>query len=78
MPGSSSRQCGGNPLLAIELARAEQEGGGSTTLTDLVDERLARLSVDGAEALRWASALSPRIDVETIATLADIDAETVR
>jgi len=72
-----SRQCGGNPLLAIELARAEQAGGGSTSLADLVGERLARLSVDGAEALRWASVLSPHIDVDTVATLADIDAETV-
>ncbi len=72
-----SRQCGGNPLLAIELARAEQEGASSTSVTDLVGERLSRLSVDGAEVLQWAAVLNPRIDVDAIATLADIDAAVV-
>jgi len=72
-----SRQCGGNPLLAIELARAEQEGASSTSVTELVRERLARLSIDGAEVLQWAAVLNPRIDVEAIAELADIDADRV-
>jgi DNA-binding SARP family transcriptional activator len=72
-----SLQCGGNPLLAIELARAEQEGDSSTSVTELVSERLARFSVDGTEVLQWSAVLSPHISVETIAELTDIDAARV-
>jgi len=72
-----SRQCGGNPLLAIELARAEQAGESSTSVTDLVRERLGHFSIDGAEVLKWAAVLSPHIDVDTIVALADIDADKV-
>lgn len=72
-----SRQCGGNPLLAIELARAEQEGDSSTSVTDLVSERLSRFSIDGAEVMQWSAVLSPRINVDTIAELTDIDAARV-
>ncbi len=68
-----SRQCGGNPLLAIELARAEQEGDNSTSVTDLVRERLARIGIDGTEVLQWAAVLSPHIDVDTITLLTDLD-----
>ena len=72
-----SRQCGGNPLLAIELARAEQEGDSSTTFTELVSQRLARFSVEGAEVLQWSAVLSSHISVKTIAELTDIDAARV-
>ena len=68
-----SRRCGGNPLLAVELARAEQEGDSSTSVTDLVRERLARYGVDGTEVLQWAAILSPHIDVDTITRLTDLD-----
>ncbi|TNF88189.1 MAG: hypothetical protein EP300_08570 [Gammaproteobacteria bacterium] len=68
-----SRQCGGNPLLAIELARAEQEGDSSKSVAELVRERLARFSIDGAEVLQWAAVLNPHISIESIAELADID-----
>lgn len=71
--GELSRQCGGNPLLAIELARAEQEGDSSTSMTELVRERLARFGVEGTEVLQWAAVLSPRIDVEAIAELAGLE-----
>ncbi|MGE0621603.1 MAG: AAA family ATPase [Pseudomonadales bacterium] len=59
------RECGGNPLLAIELARrmGSEESG---TLDELVAERLSRLNVDDAEVIRWAAVLSPRIDLETL------------
>ncbi len=63
------RECGGNPLLAIELARAEQDGAGSGSLDQLVRERVARLGVNGADILRWAAVLNPRIDVPTLAHL---------
>jgi len=72
-----SLQCGGNPLLAIELARAEQEGDKSTSVTELVSERLARFSIDGTEVLQWSAVLSPHINVETIVELTGIDAGRV-
>jgi DNA-binding SARP family transcriptional activator len=68
-----SRQCGGNPLLAIELARAEQEGDSSKSVAELVRERMARFSIDGAEVLQWAAVLDPHISIESIADLASID-----
>ena len=64
---------GGNPLLAIELARAERAGHAGRSLEDLVRERLARLSVVGAEALRWAAVLTPRLDVGTLVKVSGID-----
>lgn len=68
-----SHQCGGNPLLAIELARAEQEGDSSTSVMELVGERLARFSVDGVEVLQWAAVLSPHIGIESIGMLTELD-----
>ncbi len=70
-----SRACGGNPLLAIELARAGDEGGGS--LDDLVAGRLERFDLDGAEVLRWAALLSPRIDLQMLTTLTGQSADAV-
>jgi DNA-binding SARP family transcriptional activator len=64
-----SRECGGNPLLAIELARAEVEGGTGRSLDELVHERLARLDIDAAEILRWASVMSPHIDMDWLVDL---------
>lgn len=72
-----SRECAGNPLLAIELARAGNEGAGSGSLGDLVRERLVRFGATGAEVLRWAAVLRPRIDVPTLARLASLDAADV-
>jgi len=69
-----SRQCGGNPLLAIELARAEREGDSSKSLRELVGERLARFGIDGVEVLQWAAVIDPHIDIGSIADLAGIDA----
>jgi len=71
--GVLSRQCGGNPLLAIELARAEQEGDTSTSLTELVVERLARWGIDGTEVLQWSAVLSPHINLDAIARLAGLE-----
>jgi len=72
--GKLSRQCGGNPLMAIELARAEQEGDTSTSVTELVGQRLARWGIDGTEVLQWAAVLNPHIDIETIAQLTGLEA----
>lgn len=68
-----SKECGGNPLLAIELARAEAAGDSGQSLADLVQERLARLDIDGGEVLRWAAVLAPRIDAATLARVTGLD-----
>ena len=70
-------RCGGNPLLAIELARAEIQGAEGTSLNELVSERLARISVDGAEVLQWAAVLSPHIGIDRIAALSGIEQQKV-
>jgi DNA-binding SARP family transcriptional activator/tetratricopeptide (TPR) repeat protein len=72
-----SRECNGNPLLAIELARAEIEGAGGGSLTELVRERLARFCVTGAEVIQWAALLRPRIDVPSIVRVTGLDAAEV-
>jgi DNA-binding SARP family transcriptional activator len=72
-----SRECRGNPLLAIELARAEQEGAGGGSLDQLVQERLARFDVDGAEVLRWAAVLRPRLDLARLVRLTSLGADKV-
>jgi DNA-binding SARP family transcriptional activator len=75
--GRLSRECGGNPLIAIELARAENDGGSGGSLTHLIRERLARFDVDRADVLRWAALLSPRIDLAMLAKLSGLDAAEV-
>jgi DNA-binding SARP family transcriptional activator/tetratricopeptide (TPR) repeat protein len=72
-----SRECGGNPLLAIELARAEIEGAGSGSLKELIRERLERFTVTGREVIHWAALLRPRIDVPTIVRITGLDAAEV-
>jgi DNA-binding SARP family transcriptional activator len=68
-----SLDCGGNPLLAIELARAELAGDSGQTLDELVQERLAAFEGDDGELLRWAAVLAPRIDAETLARITGVD-----
>ena len=68
-----SKECGGNPLLAIELARAEVAGDSGQSLREVVQERLARFDADGGEVLRWAAVLAPRIDAASLARLTGLD-----
>jgi len=68
-----SQACGGNPLLAIELARAEAAGDSVHSLSELVQERLARFDVEGGDVLRWAAVLAPRIDADTLARITGVD-----
>ena len=42
--------CAGNPLLALELARAEAEGGSGESLAELVQERMSRLDAEAVES----------------------------
>ena len=72
-----SRECGGNPLLAIELARAELAGASAGSLGDLVRERLDRCGATGSEVLHWAAVLHPRIDVGTLARASGLEPEEV-
>jgi DNA-binding SARP family transcriptional activator len=61
-----SQECGGNPLLALELARAEQEGGSGNSLSELVRERMSRLNEDARAVLLWAAVLAPRINLKSL------------
>jgi len=76
-PGADSArlslECGGNPLLAIELAHAEMRGSMAGSLDDLVRERLSRFGVVAAEVLRWAAVLSPRIDIGMLVKVSGTD-----
>lgn len=74
-----ARESGGNPLLALELARAERDGGvdAGSSLEELVRERLARFDSDGVEVLRWAAVLSPRIELSEIAQLTGLERTAV-
>ncbi|MDO9600640.1 MAG: AAA family ATPase [Azoarcus sp.] len=82
-PGADARrlghECGGNPLLALELARAERDGGTDAggSLEELVHERLARFDPEGADVLRWAAVLSPRIELSVLAQLTGLDQAAV-
>ncbi len=70
-----SRECGGNPLLALELARAGLDGGSS--LAELVHERLARLAEDARAVLQWAAVLAPRIDVPRLEQVSGLAQEQI-
>jgi hypothetical protein len=72
-----ARESGGNPLIAVELARAEARGDDSGSLADLVRDWLARFGVEGAEVLCWAAVLSPCIEIDTLVHLTGLDSNTV-
>jgi DNA-binding SARP family transcriptional activator len=75
--GRLARESGGNPLLAVELARAEVRGDDSSSLADLVRDWLTRFGVEGAEVLRWAAVLSPCIQIDTLVRLTGLDTNQV-
>jgi len=72
-----ARESGGNPLLAIELARAEARGGGGRSLADLVANWLGRFGAEAAEVLRWAAVLGKRIELDRLAKLSGVDADRI-
>ncbi|MCI0434116.1 MAG: AAA family ATPase [Gemmatimonadetes bacterium] len=65
---------GGNPLYAIEVARAlaRNEASPSDTLDRLIDERLARLPPHVRELLPWAAALGRSFELELLGRVADV------
>jgi DNA-binding SARP family transcriptional activator len=72
-----SSECRGNPLLAIELARSPASADEGGSFQELVRERISRLDLDGADVLRWAALLAPRIEVTAIERLSGLDARRV-
>jgi DNA-binding SARP family transcriptional activator/tetratricopeptide (TPR) repeat protein len=63
------RESGGNPLFAIEVARALARGAPEEpqALEALLDERLARLGARARELVLWASALGREFEPEVLA-----------
>lgn len=61
----------GNPLYAIELARAQSAGVEHTpsTLLQLVRERVEQLPEHAADVLRWGAVLGHAVDVERLEAL---------
>jgi DNA-binding SARP family transcriptional activator/DNA-binding XRE family transcriptional regulator len=55
----------GNPFLAIELARASGTSD-STSLDQLLSDRLSQLDPRARELVSWAAAIGRRFDVETL------------
>jgi DNA-binding SARP family transcriptional activator len=76
-PRFQSSECGGNPLLAIELARSAKGADEGGSFHELVRERIARLDLDGADVLRWASLLAPRIDAASLVRVTGLGANRV-
>ena len=80
-PGSDSlrlsQQSSGNPLIALELARAELSGDSGSSLNELVRERLSRIDIESAEIIRWAAVLAPRINLTLLETLSNADGVAV-
>jgi len=70
-------ESGGNPLLAIELARAEVRGAAGGSLADLVGDWLGRFGANAADVLRWAAVLNPRIELPRLVELAALDTDKV-
>jgi predicted ATPase len=68
-----SQECGGNPLLALELARAEAEGGSGNSLSELVQDRMSRLDEDARTLLSWAAVLAPRINLNSLEQVTGLD-----
>jgi len=67
----------GNPLFALELARAGRRADDAlpATLTGLVRERIERLSTDAVDVLRWSAALGRRAEVAALAALTALSTE---
>lgn len=76
-PGSDadklSAECGGNPLFAIEICKRNKELDTSSSLNELIQERLSLLSEQAIELLQWSSILEPYITTKSLLKLIDID-----
>jgi len=83
MQGSPSESwladCGGNPLLALELARAPEPRSGQVpgSLAELLRERIGRLPSEIGDVLRWAAILGDSIELAALCDLVSLDAEAL-
>jgi DNA-binding SARP family transcriptional activator len=66
---------GGNPLFALELARAGGSAERARTLADAVRDRVLRLPAEAGEVLRWGAVLGSAIDPRLLAALSSLSAE---
>lgn len=78
VPGADAqrlgRESGGNPLFAIELARAEDTGEiEHTSLADVIRERMSRLDAEATYVLRWASVLGPAFQIAALHRISGIE-----
>lgn len=65
----------GNPLFAIELARAPGREGVPSTITRLVRERMESLAPELIDVLRWSAVLGPDVRLVQLEALLDVAAE---
>ena len=70
-----SKGCRGNPLMALELARAGLEGDRS--LAELVGERMAGFDADAESVLHWAAVLMPRISLPSLERASGLGPEVI-
>jgi DNA-binding SARP family transcriptional activator len=70
-----ARECGGNPLLALELARAGLEGG--LSLAELVRDRMSRLDAGSETVLYWAAVLAPQINFKNLEKVSGLGREAI-
>jgi DNA-binding SARP family transcriptional activator len=73
------RESGGNPLFALELARALAAGDDALPegIVTLIQERLARLDDDARGVLAWCSALGHAFEPELVLRLSGIPSTTL-
>ena len=69
---------GGNPLFALELARAPDEAGGAPrSVATAIRDRLATLPEDAAVALRWGAVMRRGFAAQELEALTSLPAEVV-
>ncbi|MGO9839005.1 MAG: ATP-binding protein [Polyangiaceae bacterium] len=68
------RESSGNPLFALEVARALAQGGAplSRSLLGLITDRLARLDERAHELVQWAAALGHGFDIDMLQRVTEL------
>ncbi|HKP60670.1 MAG TPA: AAA family ATPase [Polyangiales bacterium] len=65
----------GNPLFALELARAGGSAERARTVADAVRDRVAHLPAEAGDVLRWGAVLGSAIDTQLLAALSSLSPE---
>jgi tetratricopeptide (TPR) repeat protein len=82
-PGSDARRVfhdsAGNPLFAIEVARALARGDTAErqSFQDIVRDRVERLPATAVEVLRWAAVAGPRVRMEVLESVPSVELDTL-